>query len=234
MPKILFIDIETRPALVYVWGAYKQDIYPDQVLEPTGILCFAAKYLGEKEVYFHSTWGEGKKEMLKNLLSLLSEADAVVSYNGERFDLPIIVGECLKEGLPPPPPPTSIDVLKAVKKFGFMINKLGFVGPLLKVGKKVKNAGFPLWIGVLEGNIKDQKKMEKYNVGDVILLEKLYLKVKHFIGAHPYLGEGTGCPSCGSHNLHKRGFRRTRYFKIQRLQCQDCGAWSEGKKEKIT
>src|SRR3546814_16456045 len=84
--------------------------------------------------------------MVVALHKLLSEADAVVTYNGDRYDIPKAMGEFVLEGLMPPPPPTSIDLMKAVKKLGFVMNRLTFIGPLLKVGKKVKQEGFPLWV----------------------------------------------------------------------------------------
>src|SRR3546814_9474335 len=74
--------------------------------------------------------------MVVALHKLLSEADAVVTYNGDRYDIPKAMGEFVLEGLMPPPPPTSIDLMKAVKKLGFVMNRLAFIGPLLKVGQK--------------------------------------------------------------------------------------------------
>src|SRR3546814_5581125 len=79
--------------------------------------------------------------MVVALHKLLSEADAVVTYNGDRYDIPKAMGEFVLEGLMPPPPPTSIDLMKAVKKLGFVMNRLAFIGPLLKVGQKVKHEG---------------------------------------------------------------------------------------------
>jgi len=236
-PKILVIDIETRPAIAYVWRAYDENISPDQVIDPGGTICFAAKWVGEKKTAFHADWIDGHEAMLKAAHDLLSEADAVVTFNGDRFDLPKLNGEFYQAGLTPPPPPTSIDVLKAVKKFGLFMNRLAFVGPLLGAGKKVTNEGFPLWKAVMDGDAAAQKKMQRYCMGDVIVLDKLYNNVKPYIRNHPHLGDtgSNSCGSCGSSKVHSRGYRRTKTFKIQRLQCQEdaCGAWSDGKRSKI-
>lgn len=234
MSNILSLDIETKPAIVYTFQAYDVNISPDQVIDPGGMLCFAAKWVGKPEMYFFSEWTHTREEMLAGLYELLNRADAVITYNGNRFDLPKIQGEFALAGMKPPGPVTSIDVLKAVKRLGFMINKLAFIGPLLGVGQKMKHEGFGLWRSVMEGDPKAQKRMQKYNVQDVVLLEQLYIRIKPFINDHPHLGEDKGlCGSCGSLHLQARGFRRTKYFKIQRLQCQDCGSWSTGTRLKI-
>src|SRR3546814_13105812 len=86
--------------------------------------------------------------------------------------------EFVLEGLMTPPPPTSIDLMKAVKKLGFVMNRLAFIGPLLKVGQKVKHEGFPLWVSVLEGDTKAQNRMKKYCIQDTKLLVTLYKKIK--------------------------------------------------------
>jgi hypothetical protein len=235
MSKILSLDIETRPAVVYTFQAYDTTINPEQVIEPGGVMCFAAKWVGERPIHFWSEWNAGREGMLKALSELLDQADAVLTYNGNRFDLPKIQGEFLLAGLTPPAPVTSIDVLKTIKKMGFMINKLAYIGPLLRLGSKLKHEGFGLWRSVCEGDVKAQARMEKYNKQDVILLEKLYLRVKPYIVNHPHLGlSKQECGNCESTHTQSRGWRRTKLFRTQRLQCQDCGAWSDGRREAIT
>lgn len=234
MVKILSLDIETKPAVAYVFDAYDVNISPDHVIDPGGVLCFAAKWVGEKGMFFASEWTHTRAEMLDIIRGLLDEADAVITYNGNRFDLPKLQGEFALAGLKPPAPVTSIDVLKAVKKLGFLINKLAFIGPLLNVGQKMKHEGFALWRSVLEGDENARKRMEKYNKQDVLVLEKLYLRIKPFIADHPHLGDEKGlCGSCGSNHIQQRGWRRTKYFKVQRLQCQECGGWSTGQRVKV-
>lgn len=234
-PKILVLDIETKPATAYIWRTFKENIGYEQILEPGGMICFAAKWVGEKETYFFSDWTHSHGEMVHAIHGLLNEADAVVSYNGDRFDLPKLHGEFLLEGLAPPAPITSIDVMKTVKKMGFVMNRLAFIGPLLRVGAKVKHEGFELWAKVLEGDEKAQAKMEKYNIQDVVLLERLYVKIRPYIRNHPNMADQPAgvCGACGSDKVQRRGFRRTKSFRIQRLQCQDCGSWSDGTRSKV-
>lgn len=235
-PKILVLDIETKPIKAYTWRLYDVTIGLDQIIENGGTLCFGAKWLNEKQTYFYSEWDDGHEAMIRAAHALISEADAIVTYNGDKFDLPKLQGEFLLYGLKPPPPTTSIDVLKTVRKMGLTSNKLAFVGPLLAVGRKIKHAGFQLWVDVLDGKERAQVQMRNYCLQDVRLLEKVYNKVRPFIKNHPHLGseKGSGaCGACGSNHVQSRGYRRTKSFRIQRLQCQSCGGWSDGKREKI-
>lgn len=234
--RVLILDCETSPTKAYVWRAYgDQNIGTEQVIEPGGIICVGAKWLGEKETYLYSDWEHGHVDMLLYIHEMMSYADAVITYNGDSFDLKLLQGEFLLNGLGPTPPCTSIDCLKAVRKFGFFKNQLAFIGPLLAQGAKVETGGFSLWTKVMAGDEKSQKKMAKYCVQDVVLLEKIYMKIRPFFKNHPHFGTvgGHQCGACGSVNLQSRGSRRTKAYKIQRVQCNDCGSWSDGSRSKI-
>jgi hypothetical protein len=232
-PKILAIDIEWAPALVYTFDMWNSNASPEKVIDHGGMLCFCASWVGSNEYMFFSKWEHGREGMATAALELLEQADAVVHYNGDKYDMPKITGEILLAGLPPPPKPASIDVLKTVKKMGFNMNRLAYIAPLLGLGGKVKHEGFMLWRDVLDGCPKAQKKMTRYCIQDVRLLIKLYKKMRPFITNHPNLRGGDSCPACGSHKTQKRGSRVTRFFRIQRNQCQSCGHWFETTRRKI-
>lgn len=232
--RILHIDIETTPAQVFVWALHKQDISVDQIIRPTSVLCFSAKWDGEEEVMFYKADKQSGVEfdkMIRAAHRLLSEADAVCHFNGTTFDIPRLNQEFLRLGLPPPPPIPQIDLKKVVmNKFSMVSSKLAFVGPYLKIGEKIRNEGWPLWIGCLDGDPNSWKAMETYNKGDVILLEKLYHKVLPWIEQHPNRGlfintDKPACPRCGSVSLQSRGVQRGATLTYRRFQCKNCGGW---------
>lgn len=239
MSKILILDVETKPAIAYVWKAYDENIGPDQIIDNGGVISYAGKFIGNKAIFFDAEWNhsndaEGRRNFLRGLWQLMSNADAIVTYNGDRFDLTKIQGEFALSRLPPMVPPTSIDVFKTIKKLGLFMNKLAYIGPLFEVGGKVKHEGFNLWKSVMNGDPKAQHKMMKYNIQDIKLLEKLYLRIRPFIKNHPHLGENKHeCGSCGSNHVQSRGYRRTKFFRVQRIQCMECGSWSEGSRVKV-
>ena len=236
-PRVLLLDIETAPALVWTWGLHDVSIGIEQIVQPGRIICWGAKWLGEREVHYADERRNPKK-MFEAAHALMSEADAFVSYNGDSFDLPKLNGAFLEHGLSPLPPIASIDLYKTVKKLGYQSNKLAFIAPHLKVGEKVKHEGFGLWAACLKGDKKAWVRMQKYNIQDVRLLEPLYLLLRPYIRNHPYLGTGvtnlgTGCPACGSFRAQARGNRRTKAYLIGRLMCLRCNTWYDGAKHKI-
>ena len=235
VPKILLLDIETSPTLAYVWRLFDENISVDQIIEPTRMICWSGKWYGKKEVAFSSEWDDGQAGMVEKLHSMISEADAVITYNGDRFDLPKIKGEFILQGLPPPPPIPSIDLFKTVKKLGYASGKLAFIAPLLGIGDKVKHEGFRLWSSVLNGDPKARVRMTRYNKQDVILLGQLYKTLLPYISNHPFLGSGERleCIHCSSTRLQRRGTRRTKCLVIERLHCQECGAWRDGTQTKV-
>ena len=85
-PRILFLDIETRPAVVYSWSLFDVTVGVDQIVDRGGTICFGAKFAGERKMHFYSDWQHGHDAMVRAAHSLFTEADAIVTYNGDRFD----------------------------------------------------------------------------------------------------------------------------------------------------
>ena len=230
-PKILFLDIETAPAIVYTWGLHDVNIGIEQIIKPSRIICWSAKWFGAKQILYRDE-RSGTKTMLREMRELLCQAHAVVTYNGDGFDLQKLSGEFVFHRIPPAPPVASIDLFKTVKGLGYISGKLAFIGPYLKIGEKVRHEGFPLWKACLDGDDAAWARMRDYNMQDTELLEGLYTLLRPYIRNHPYLGEGgLECPACQSRRGESRGTRRTRNYIVQRIQCRDCGSWYSGRKQ---
>jgi DNA polymerase elongation subunit (family B) len=228
--KILLLDIETAPNLAWVWGLWKQNVAINQIAKDNYILCWAAKWLGEDEVYQSSRSHASEKAMLKGIHKLLDEADAVIHFNGKSFDVPWLNGAFLINQMAPPSPFKEIDLKEtAAKKFRFPSNKLAYVNKVLGIGEKLKT-DFDLWIGCMQNDPQAWKDMETYNVNDVVIMEETYKRLLPWIkghASHSVLNE-TGervCPRCGSTHHQKRGYTYTAASKFQRFQCIDCKGW---------
>lgn len=236
--KILLIDIETAPNLGYTWEKYDTDVI--EFLKERYMLCFTAKWLGNPKLITYALPDfpnyikdkESDKELVMKLWELINEADIVIGHNVNNFDLKVANARFIVNGLLPPSPSRIIDTLKEAKKrFKFTSNKLNDISQVLGLGEKLKHSGFSLWLGCMSGQDKAWKKMKQYNRMDVVLLEKLYLKLRPWMEAHPTLVAGeekSNCPACASSNTQKRGFSVAKTLKYQRYQCTSCGHWFKG------
>lgn len=232
--KLLFLDIEVSPTLATVWGLFNQNISINQITGNSEVLTWAAKWHGSEEVIYSTLGMTTKRKMLKQLYKLLEEADAVVTYNGDRFDLKIVNQEFLLMGWAPPTPYRSIDLLKTMRnRFRGTSNKLDYWLKRLKLGQKVQHRGHQMWLDCMNGDKAAFEEMAEYNVGDVVELEKLYDRILPWITNHPNRNlytENIVCPTCGGGKFQKRGFHYTNAGKYQRYQCTSdgCGDWFQG------
>lgn len=192
-------------------------------------MCFGAKWLGEKGTRFRAEWEDGDK-MVPELHDLLNEADAVLHWNGTRFDIPHIQRAFMEAGLGPTSPFKQIDLMKTAKKQArFLSNKLDHVSQQVGLRGKEKHEGFRLWTSCMDGDKKAQKRMKSYNIRDVVMLEEVYAELLPWISSHPSHAAKRGedcCPRCGSDHLQRRGYATTATGRYARLQCVDCGGWS--------
>jgi uncharacterized protein YprB with RNaseH-like and TPR domain len=235
--KLLFLDIETSLMLVYSFGLRDQHLTHNQIADDRDaklIHCIGMKWRG-KPVQVFSEWEHGYQGMMQATHDALCEADAVVTYNGARFDIPKINGQFLLLGMEPPPPVTQIDLFKTARKMGLPSGKLDYLSQRLGIGQKVKHDGFKLWVDVFNECPKAQAKMAQYCAGDVRLTERVYNKLRPHISSHPHLAEAkrSDCGACGSSRLQARGFARSKATIAQRYQCQACGSWSLGPRSKV-
>jgi hypothetical protein len=227
--RVLTLDIESKPAMYWSWDAKADWLAPSMLIEPGGMICFAAKWLGEEQVMFFRG-----PDAVRQAHRLLSEADLVVTYNGDRYDLKRLNNEFLREGLAPPKPYRSIDLIKTNRKqFDLPYKKLDYLAGVTNVGGKVKHEGFGLWIACMEGDPEAWVKMEAYNKHDVVLTEQLYVKLLPWLTNVPHMGmfvaEGK-CPYCGSQNITEQGETTALVQKYPLLHCENCEGWSRGNK----
>ena len=231
--RILTLDIETSPNLGFFWGLFNQNIGITQIVEPTKVICYAAKWLGEDEVIYRDFEEE---DFLTTIWNLIDSADAVVHYNGTSFDMRHLNREFVEAGMGPPFVPKNIDLLKTVRqRFRFVSNKLDFVaGELLNEHKEPTT--FKLWWDCIINNYDDAwNEMRAYNIQDVQLTEKLYLLLRPWITGHPNHGlyidnqEKPVCRNCGSEKVESRGWQKLNVASYMRYKCKDCGANLRGR-----
>ncbi|BCP41476.1 hypothetical protein MINTMi27_15690 [Mycobacterium intracellulare] len=255
MAKILTLDIETQRGIVESFDCYPYSIAIDRIRVPARMLCFAAKWYDEEEVQFFSAWDEDRsynvkpkqyRAMLQAGWDLLDEADVVITWNGNRFDLQWFEGEFAKYDMGPPSPYKSLDLFVVAKrKFGrsLMSLKLDWSARQWLGDKKVPHGGTDLWEDIRYGTPAEkaaaQQIMMDYNIHDVVLTEQLLDKHRAWTGVNFAIydqdnEDRTVCPHCESPNLVKRGFFYTTSYAYQRHRCKDCGGWSRGRRSVYT
>lgn len=245
-PKVVLIDIETSPLTGYAWTMFEANIL--KVLEPSKIICVAWKFLDEDKINVkalpdYKGYKAGVLDdtaLVKEIWGVLDKADVVIAHNGDSFDVKKLNSRFIIHHMRAPSAYKTIDTKKVAKKyFRFDSNSLDNLGVFLEEGRKESTGGFDLWDQCMAGNPASWAKMKKYNVRDIDLLERVYLRLRPFMENHPNLNviahpndHDESCPACLSHNLQKRGFTITRTGRKQRFQCNDCGVWSSGPYEK--
>lgn len=232
-PKILLFDLEVSRDIVAGYGN-KYDFKVVKTIRHQELMCFAYKWLGDKKVSYISRHDVASQSYLvEHLRDILDEADIVIAHNGAKFDVRMANRFFVQQGLTPPSPYKVIDTLQIARRnFKFQSNSLNDLAAFLDLGKKESITYADLEDDFMSDNPsrKTLRLMEKYNKQDIILLEKIYQKLRPFMRNHPNVGDITQtdhvCPQCGGKNLEKRGFIFLRNGKKQRYQCKDDGSWS--------
>jgi uncharacterized protein YprB with RNaseH-like and TPR domain len=238
--KMLYLDIETFPNTVFTWGLFNQNVGLDQIVASGRTACWAAKWEGERTVLYSGLQEDTEIDMVTKVWHLLDEADIVVHYNGRKFDIPILNKEFIQHGLRPPTPYQQVDLLETARRqFRFVSNKLDYVAQFLGLGAKLQHKGMKLWVGCMDGDPADWRKMKKYNIQDVHLLPKLYKKLLPWINNHPNMAlysteDVEVCTNCGSDHLHMKGMEHLATQSYQRYKCVDCGTNLKGRTTALT
>lgn len=244
-PKILLFDIETLPnkeEALKVWCQLGN--WPGRTMKATvtSLLCVGYKELGSKKTYCINAWDypewetdvNDDKKITKAIHEIMSEADGIITHNGKRFDWKYLQTKFLLHGLDPLPNIPHVDTCLVARRnlFSFT-NKLDYLGQYFLKDRKLDNGGWDLWVKTSNRVKKYQNLMEKYCKQDVILLEKLFYKLRPFTKGLPNMNVDNGnknfnkvCPKCGSADLMNYGWRYTATTKYRRLKCKSCGSYA--------
>jgi len=239
-PKVLLCDIETTPLVSYTWGRYEQDVVG--VKQEWYILSMAYKWLDEKKTKIISLdqfIGNkpntcDTKKFIQSIHKLFNKADIIIAQNGDAFDIKKINTRFIYYGLEPTSPYKTVDTLKVAKsRFAFSSNSLNEMGKFFGLGEKKDTNGFKTWLGCMAGDKKSWTIMKKYNIQDVVLLEKIYKKLAPWMKTYPKIIDAKEddparkCDTCGK-QMTKNGIRRCVDYAYVRMYCPSCGHWQRG------
>lgn len=238
-PRIVLFDLEILPNLIEVMKYWTGlSAYPGLTLKAniTSICCAGWKVLGEKKVHCINAWDfpewqkdvNADRKLVQEIASVLDGADCVVTHNGKRFDWKFLQTRLLIHGLPPLPRILHVDTC-AVSKSNLLLfnNRLNTLGDALTSEQKMEHEGWMLWVKTHQRDAKAMQIMEAYCKQDVLLLEKVFTRLRPFIKEMPNFNlfrdrDSEGCPNCESLDTTKEGLRYERNGTMQRWRCRKC------------
>lgn len=227
--KILLLDIETVPDLVWAWSLW--DARALEVKEHWKIISFAASWYGSARTVCKILPDyEGVEALLVgDIYEMLDEADVVVAHHGSKFDIPKINAKLIEYGFAPPSPYKIVDTKKEVARVAkFSSNKLDWLAKQLGFTSKVEHNGWPLWRGCIEGDRKAWELMRRYNKQDIGTLRELFETLTPWIRM-PNFSRGTlTCTNtvCKSTDIQQRGYYHAKTRTYKKYVCNVCGKWS--------
>lgn len=235
-PRILIFDIETTPMISYTWGRWNQNVSLDQTIQESYMLCWSACWLSDEKVFGDCLTSEeaikgDDTRIIESLWYYVNEADILVAYNGEAFDVKKINGMFFLKGLNPPSPYKVVDPCKVARsKFDFSSNKLDALASYLGIPTKM-NTDFNLWKNCMRGDKESLDYMFEYNKKDVAILRQVYIKMLPYITNHPnvanYIGDNMACTHCGEAERYEKlegYYYYTNTNKYQVYRCLTCGS----------
>lgn len=229
--KILLLDIECAPTTAYVWGRWDQNVSQKQVVQEGYLLTYSAKWLGETTIISNRIYEAKNDEVLvRELAELMDKADLVVAHNAQKFDIPLIKTRMVALGMTPPSPSKIVDTLRIAKaEFRFPSNSLDSIAAYLGLPRKMSHSGFELWTRCMAMDDEAFEEMLEYNVQDVVVLEEVYMRLRHWSKTHPNVSlhsttDKPHCVCCGSDKLtliDKKYYTSVSEFDV--LKCLSCG-----------
>lgn len=242
-PKVLILDIELSPMLVWTFGLHEQNIGLNQLHKDWHLMAVAAQWLDEDRIFYMDQRDKkdmsDDKKLCQAVWELLDEADVVVGQNSKAFDIKKLNARFAKHEMPSPSSFKHQDTLcMARKHFGFTSNKLEYLtAQLNKKYKKLDHPDFPgmeLWKQCLAGNMAAWKSMKKYNIYDVLSTRELYTTLRKWdttIDFSIYREDTKIVCVCGSQKFRKNGIFYSGTGQFQRYKCADskCNRETRGK-----
>jgi DNA polymerase elongation subunit (family B) len=224
-PKIILFDLEVSWGLDASTGA---------------ILCVGYKELGSKKISCIAQtdfpgWQKdvyNDEPVCRAIYEILKDADGYITHFGTFFDIPYLNTRLLKWGLPELPPCPHQDTwFIAKKRLKMDRRRLDNLAKFLGVETK-DHIGIEAWQQIMNRCKKSWRRMIKYCKQDINVLEQVFEKLRGRATKLPNYALFSGeempiCPNCGTSNVQKHGFYRTRTQKWQRFLCSDCGCSSK-------
>jgi hypothetical protein len=239
--RIVFLDVENTAMTVEkkVYDLFQRGghsfRYTD-IKAPRRLFSFQAKPLGKKPIWHSAITEDDYEPMIRHLHEVMSNADVIVGWNSQNFDMTKARHAFFLLGLPRIPDPFQVDLMKVARKyFDFESNSLGYVSSVLvpDFAKIALDTPIEVLISQIRAGSKSAlATLKKYGLRDVTVLEAMwpqflpYVKLPHARPADAMLEDGDLiCPTCGGVDTISRGSAVTVQGRYPRRSCNTCGSW---------
>ena len=205
-------------------------IRPDEVLEWPRSICAAWRWKGTRPIHFAAEWEDGGRHtFLETVWGAYDQADILRGHNIRGFDSKKLKGEWWLMGLNPPSAYKTVDTLTiARREFGLESNTLAALLARLGLPGKVDRYDPEVAKAACAGDKAAQRRITRYNRGDVPASELLCDALTGWDTTHPHLGLYNGkersCNQCGGTEFTATGLVRAVTNSYAGYRCDNCGA----------
>lgn len=256
-PKILFMDIEATGLVAnfghmlccgFAWGdekglvgkpfIYSIETHPGRSVVPSEkLIQGVVKALGSKtpdeaarKIRALAIKGQADDSVLVNAVAdVIEKADIVVTYYGQRYDIPFIATRLLKASsrVLSLADASHIDLWRTARyKLKLNSNRLASLIDFFELNNKKTPVAGPQWVAAGAGDRKALQYVIDHCIPDVLSLAEAYYKLRPLIAKHPRMNsnDGLSCPNCGSTAMKRNGYYVTMAkIRKQKYMCTNCG-----------
>jgi DNA-directed RNA polymerase subunit M/transcription elongation factor TFIIS len=212
-PRVLVIDLERIPGRVTldIFDAKQRSdyIHASRWDEYPETLCFSWRWLGERTTQFAATW-QGD-DLAATSHRLYSEATHVLGFNQRKADNRWCRNDWLLAGLPEPAPWRDIDLyVIARSQLAMEARSLDFLCQRLGLPGKRGHYSIDEARAAHAGDVKAQRRMERYNRGDVKATIDVWERLRPLVKVPglnlglAYGDEEFRCSKCGHDRLDRQ------------------------------
>lgn len=242
---VLYWDLESSLMGTLTFGIWNQNISGNRITKHSHLLSNSWAFNDEppQGVRLSPEDVEGSNDLMVVVDSIkaIEKADLLVSFNGKRFDVPLLKTRALLHGLPPIKFPPHLDLMQEAKKnFRFPSNSMQNISLYLGEHGKLATSGRNLWERCYHYQNYDDcndalAQMLEYGLQDIDATRDLHKRLQGWFKSPVNIGlitkEINGvntkdnrdllCPHCSSKDVDKIGSKA--YTSVSSFNIYRCG-----------
>ncbi len=191
-------------------------------------ICALWRWIGEKRIHFAAEWENGAEAFIRQVRDALDEADIITGHYVNGADRKWLNTEFRDHRLPWPSPYKVVDTLALCRReLGDESMTLGALCSRFGIPTKVDKYDPNVARAAVAGDKAAQRRLKKYNSGDVEASTGLYFATLPLAKSHPHVSPIAGqtktlCPRCGSDQVERRGSYTPGVYIYARYVCNAC------------